>query len=353
MTGTRGEEPDGGRADGTYGAASASTAGVSGASAVHDSASGTSAVHDSASGASALTGTTGTTRTAEAVVGELGAVARQTPERVRDAAALVTRGRVFSLNWDLALPDPPILGRGRHTHTRIDLGNGFDDRLDSFYPQGSSQWDGLAHVRGPDGTYYGGHRAADIAAAAGPLGIEHWARRGIAGRFVLADLVGHGRHGGDCSRRVAYTAADVTAALAAQGTQPRPGDVLLLHFGWTRWYEGLDRAAREALAAEGFFASPGLAVDQETRRWLRGLELSAVAADCPAVEAMPFDMSGPETFLHHTLIAELGLAVGELFDLAALAEDCAQDGVHEGLFTAAPLHLTGAAGSTANALALK
>ncbi|MBD0735437.1 cyclase family protein [Streptomyces sp. CBMA29] len=332
MSGTRGGEPNGGREDGTYGAASVAAAGVSGTPATYEQA---------------LAGD------AEAVVGELGAVARQTPERVRDAAALVTRGRVFPLNWDLALPDPPILGRGSHTHTRIDLGNGFDDRLDSFYPQGSSQWDGLAHVRGPDGAYYGGHRAADIAAAAGPLGIEHWARRGIAGRFVLADLVAHGRHGGDCSRRVAYTAADVTAALTAQGTEPRPGDVLLLHFGWTRWYEGLDRAARGALAAEGFFASPGLAVDPETRRWLRGLELSAVAADCPAVEAMPFDMSGPETFLHHTLIAELGLAVGELFDLAALAEDCAQDGVHEGLFTAAPLHLTGAAGSTANALALK
>ncbi|MEW2521438.1 cyclase family protein [Actinacidiphila alni] len=302
--------------------------------------------------APAGTRTEGAARAA-AVPPELGAVARQTPERIRDAAALVTRGRVFPLNWDLGLPDPPILGRGRHVHTRIDLGNGFDDRLDSFYPQGSSQWDGLAHVRGPDGTYHGGHLAADIETAAGPLGIEHWARRGIAGRFVLADLVRHGRHGGDCSRRVAYTAADVTAALAAQRVDLRPGDILLLHFGWTRWYEGLDRAAREALAAEGFFASPGLAVDPETRQWLRGLELSAVAADCPAVEVMPFDMDGPDTFLHHTLIAELGLAVGELFDLAALADDCARDGVHEGLLTAAPLNLAGAAGSTANALAMK
>jgi hypothetical protein len=60
-----------------------------------------------------------------------------------------------------------------------------------------------------------------------------------------------------------------------------------------------------------------------------------------------------ERFLHWRVIPLLGLAVGEMFVLDALADDCAADGVYEGLFTAAPLHKIGGSGSPANALAIK
>ena len=46
-------------------------------------------------------------------------------------------------------------------------------------------------------------------------------------------------------------------------------------------------------------------------------------------------------------------AVGEMFVLDALAEDCAADGVYEGLFISAPLNKVGGSGSPANALAIK
>jgi kynurenine formamidase len=49
----------------------------------------------------------------------------------------------------------------------------------------------------------------------------------------------------------------------------------------------------------------------------------------------------------------LGIAIGELFDLDALAGDCADDGVYEGLFVAAPLNKVGGSGSPANAIAFK
>ena len=35
-----------------------------------------------------------------------------TPERALAAARLVERGAVFPLNWTMALPDPPLFGRG-------------------------------------------------------------------------------------------------------------------------------------------------------------------------------------------------------------------------------------------------
>ena len=50
---------------------------------------------------------------------------------------------------------------------------------------------------------------------------------------------------------------------------------------------------------------------------------------------------------------EVGLAIGELWELDALAEDCAADGPYEFLLCSAPLHVTGGIGSPANALAIK
>jgi hypothetical protein len=49
----------------------------------------------------------------------------------------------------------------------------------------------------------------------------------------------------------------------------------------------------------------------------------------------------------------MGMLVGEIFTLEALADDCAADGVYEFLFVAPPLPITGAVGSPINPLAVK
>jgi hypothetical protein len=49
----------------------------------------------------------------------------------------------------------------------------------------------------------------------------------------------------------------------------------------------------------------------------------------------------------------MGLMVGEIFELEALADDCASDGVYEFFFSAPPLPITGAVGSPVNPLAIK
>src|SRR5437016_1938067 len=46
----------------------------------------------------------------------LGAINLLTNERTRDAARLVRRGQVFSLNWDLDLPNPALGTRGKPRH---------------------------------------------------------------------------------------------------------------------------------------------------------------------------------------------------------------------------------------------
>jgi hypothetical protein len=57
--------------------------------------------------------------------------------------------------------------------------------------------------------------------------------------------------------------------------------------------------------------------------------------------------------LHIILIVHMGLLVGEIFELEALAHDCAADGRYEFLMSAAPLAITGDVGSPLNPIAIK
>lgn len=292
---------------------------------------------------------------------EVGTINLLTPERVRRAAALVRKGRVFSLNWDLEMPNPPILGRRALKHTITDLAPivhpGTDDHYDSFWPQASSQWDALSHMAHPEYGYYNGRTIDDITGRPGSRnGIDNWGRRGIAGRFVLADVEAYYRSQGrsvDNSQQVVVTVDDVDATLEYQGVSLEDGDILLLRFGWIGWYETTSPATREWLAAQPYFPAPGLSREDCTLAWLWDHHLAAVAADCPTVESLPPDVRSVDGFLHYHMIPLLGLAVGELFVLDALAQHCATDRVYEGLFTAAPLNKIGGSGSPANALAIK
>jgi kynurenine formamidase len=280
-------------------------------------------------------------------------------DQVISAAGEVRLGRVFALNWALELPSPPVLGRAALKQRHIRHKAGWDDAYDDFYTQGSSQWDGLAHVRHPRWGYYNGRTDSDVAGGGGhDLGIEHWARRGIAGRFALLDVARHRDAAGnrlDPGQPVRVTVAELDTVAAGQGTALKDGDILLIRFGWISWYESLDGPARAALAEAGppaYFPAAGLAAEEATARWLWDKHVAAVGADCPAVEAMPFDQADDNGFLHYRLIALLGMALGEMLALDELAAHCAASGRYTGMFTAAPLNKAGGAGSPANALAI-
>jgi hypothetical protein len=49
----------------------------------------------------------------------------------------------------------------------------------------------------------------------------------------------------------------------------------------------------------------------------------------------------------------MGMTMGEIFYVAELARDCAEDGVYEFMFVAPALPITGAVGSPTNPLAIK
>ena len=147
-----------------------------------------------------------------------GTVSLQTPERIAAAASLVRTGELFSLNAPVTWPDPPLFLRKAVEHTLLaeSATPGFDERLDVFYPQGSSQWDSLAHVGYAPDRFYNGASAADIHAGpatpstAGP-GVASPAAgccwmsmqcSGAPGRFRPGQLASdHGRRPGRCSER--------------------------------------------------------------------------------------------------------------------------------------------------------
>lgn len=283
----------------------------------------------------------------------------QTPSRVVDAARLIRTGEVFSLNAPLDALEPPLFLRGALEHTVTAMGeSAFDDKLDNYFPQASSQWDSLGHVGYEADQFYNGVTAGDIVAKSRNT-IDHWARRGIAGRAVLLDIdaaFGGAGSGFDPATPRAISVDDLEQARQAAGTEWRDGDVLLLHTGFLGWYGRQDSATRAKLAELGDLAAIGLEQSEDMARYLWDAHLSAAVADNPSLEVWPPDLRPegmPFGFLHRILIGQFGLALGELWWLEDLALACRADGRFEVFLTAAPTNVVGGIGSSANALAIK
>lgn len=281
-----------------------------------------------------------------------------TPERVAAAARLVRRGAVFSLNLPVNAINPAMFGRGVPRHTVFQSASGgADDVIDNLYPQASSQWDSLGHACFEPGVFYNGATFADV--RAGRNTIDHWARRGIAGRAVLLDLeralAAQGRRY-DPGTAHTFSVEDLECARAFGRITFEPGDIVLLHTGYVAWYQQQDEATRAAIAPRTALQSCGIERSEAMARYLWNIHAAALAADNPSVEVWPPDRdraAWPFGFMHHVLIAQFGLALGELWQLGALAADCAADGVYEMFFASAPLNVPGGIGSPANALAMK
>ena len=284
---------------------------------------------------------------------QLGTINFLTPERVTAAAKCVRKGISFGLNWRIDLPDPPLFGRGAHTHTVVEMAGGvaMDDWLDNFYPQRSSQWDSLAHAGHPRYGYYNFATREQVRTGQ-RNGIEHLARRGIAGRGVLLDVARHQRNKGEPidARTPFRIGTELLEEVArSEGVAIRPGDILLVRCGWTENYLMCDRSARVAMQNE--MAFPGLDASMSMAGWLWDHRIAAVAGDSPTVE---FNPSDPATgWLHVRALAYLGMPFGEMWDLEALAADSEADGVYDCFLASAPLHVPGGIGSPPNAVAVK
>jgi kynurenine formamidase len=289
----------------------------------------------------------------------IGLVNLMTPERIAAAARLVRRGQLFCLDLPLGAISPALAafrGTPRHHVLHPPGTAGFDDVYDNFYPQAGSQWDSLAHVGYAPDQMYNGATEREILAGTRNT-IEHWARHGMAGRAVLLDAERALRDAGrpyNPGVNVELTVEDLELARRQAGVEFAPGDIILLHTGFAAWYLQQPRETKARL--HGNVAAPGVAHSEAMCEYLWNSHAAAIASDTFAVEAFPPDRGAqahPFGFLHNMLIGQLGLALGELWWLADLAEDCAADGVYEMFLVSTPMNATGGIGSPANAVAIK
>ncbi|WP_044506850.1 cyclase family protein [Gordonia sp. KTR9] len=275
-----------------------------------------------------------------------------TDDRIVEAGRQIRSGKSFSLALPIGKRSPVVGSRVATLHTftsstvddivgdRSALGFQTSDDIVVMPLQGATQLDGLAHVAADD-TMYNGYWAGLTTARSGArrLGVHHLAG-GIVGRAVLVDAARHL----ELDPYTGVVDADgLESTLAAAGVTVQPGDILLIRTGWLEAFLGPDRSPRTRAAGLAPSVAP----------WLADADVAMVATDTRTVEALPNPDGDAVLPLHIAALRDLGLLLGELFDLDDWARDCAEDGVYTGMFVAAPLPVVGGVGSPLNPLVLK
>jgi kynurenine formamidase len=280
----------------------------------------------------------------------------------RQAATLVQRGVSFSLaqSFDLDGPQKGWRRRTNPVHTMLDTGTdaaagvqgfphglgGADDVI-AMPLQCSTQWDGLGHIF-DHGVAWNGRPAGEVVTSLGDqvTGIETVADV-ITGRGVLLDVGRVIGTGGELPDGFAITTDHLHATIESQGSTSAVGrgDIVLVRTG------RLARARRDGWHDYAGGDAPGLSFT--TADWLHDTEIAAIATDTWGFEVRPNEFHNAFQPLHQVAIPHIGLFLGEMWDLDALADDCADDGTYDFWLTAAPLPVTGAVGSPVNPLAVK
>ena len=142
----------------------------------------------------------------------------------------------------------------------------------------------------------------------------------------------------------AIDAEDLEGRAARARVAVQAGDIVLVRTG------DVGRRLRERSGTFSAGDAPGLSSDRpvaprEVHRGSRHRYLGRRGATQPAARGVQ-----P---LHLVMVVNMGLLVGEIFNLEPLADDCAADGVYEFMFVAPPLPITRAVGSPINPQAIK
>jgi kynurenine formamidase len=294
---------------------------------------------------------------------EIGTLNFTTPEDIVKAARLVQKGKVMSLALAYDAKGPqggkskyPALGRFNPIHVMLRTGtDAYSGVLDHRKIRGAddiiimplqcgTQWDGLGHIFYGDYMWNGYDCRTVTSMGAQKCGIEQ-TREKMVGRGVLLDIpkmlgMEHLPDG------FAVTNEHLDKAEKHFHVTVGRGDYLLVRTGQIE-------AKMAAENWDGYSGgdAPGLAF--ETLDWLHKKQVAAIVTDTWGVEVRPNETSEANQPWHWIAIPIMGLTVGEIFYLAELSRDCAEDKRYEFMFVAPALPITGAVGSPANPLAIK
>jgi kynurenine formamidase len=285
---------------------------------------------------------------------EAGALNEITPEHVVGATSLVRAGQVFDLSHVLDANIPAFEGRSFHQYLTTSA-HQLNRRAPNAGPEGLGRnnvnWiveqveapsqmgthiDGLNHMQIGD-RCYNGYRVVDLVEDWGTnrLGIESLPQ--VVTRGVLVDVaategVEHLPLG------QVITPDDVEVALARTAVTVTPGDAVLFHTGWGRYW-GIDNDAY--VAGE---PGPGMAL----ARWLVDHQVAMTGCDTWSFGPVPPEVQDEPFVVPQTLNAHHGVVVLENLCLAGLADA----GVNQFLFVVSHAKLRGATGAWVAPLAV-
>jgi kynurenine formamidase len=287
----------------------------------------------------------------------LGAFNLITPESILTALQLVKRGVVYDLAHDLDqdMPVPGFHG-SFFANTQYTLENGAEwhDRMIGQMSNGYSaqnlriamsdhsgtHLDQLNHVgqQQPTGEFlvYNGMRNTDIVSSFGTTKLGAEQMPPLIGRGVLIDVCGY-KGGEMLPAGYAISPAELEEALAAQGTEVRDGDTVLVHTGWGRNW----RDPEKMLSGE-----PGLG--KACAQWAVDRNIVCWGLDQFATDPIPFENPGEALPMHIAMLSKAGIRLMENVYL----EEIARERVYEFLIIAAPLKIKGGTGSPVRLLAL-
>lgn len=272
---------------------------------------------------------------------ERGTLNLLTPERVKEAASLVRRGKVYRLAMILNPTSPVATSRNQLWHrttvnSRPAPATSSVDDVVVMHTHGTTHVDALCHIFVDNQMYNGFPVNKSITPTQGARknGVHNIGS--IVGRGLLLD-VARFRGVEHLERQDEIDAAELDRCAQAQGVEVRPGDIVLIRTGWIRVLHQ-DRELYDS-GAPGPNATVG--------SWFQRHDLVALGADTVAVETYPPPPGAPLA-LHAEIIRDLGGYLIEFLDL----EELAADQTYEFMFVAAPLRLQNGIGSPINPLAI-
>jgi kynurenine formamidase len=279
-----------------------------------------------------------------------GAANRLTAENVKQAAQLITSGKVYSLgrvyehgmplpgkrHFSLTIPGSPTggpMGKNQGVY--------HDELFSGEIGQIGTQLDGLGHVGvhlADDDYFYNGFKRSQFGTAYGleKLGIENVGV--FFTRGVLLDVAAARGKERLASGEV-ITPGDLENAARIEGVEVRAGDIVVIRTGYGQlWMK--DNAAYSA-------GEPGIGM--EAARWLAARKIVLIGSDNWATEVVPPEDPDRPFPVHQELLVRNGIYNLENLNL----EELAANKVYEFAFIFAPLRLKGATGSPGNPIAVR
>ncbi len=276
----------------------------------------------------------------------LGALNYITPEKVKQAAALVREGKIYQLAVTTGRDTPAYpprkfnlvvhqLSDGTGTALGANKAVSNDDTIMTALGIGS-QIDGLGHF-GRDHIYYNRTKAADVVTPSGLKKFGMETLPGIVTRGILLDMTTHyGQN--PLPIGTAFGEEDIKAAAKAQGVSIEKGDVVLFHTGYMEANKG---------STELVMGEPGLGVSGAN--YLSELGVVAIGADTWALEALPGEDATELFPVHQILLTKYGVYILENMVTKPLADDK----IYEFMFALGVPKLEGAVQAIINPLAIR